>query len=96
MDWVEIDFNKQYTFNRIYVYFFQDNNILPPEEIIVECWDGSSWKNTAIVKNIPEKYIGNALNILAVNETIASKVRLNLVHQKGKKSGIYEVEFLNK
>ncbi|MBE0674507.1 MAG: discoidin domain-containing protein, partial [Bacteroidales bacterium] len=96
-DWVQIDFNRRVTTNMVYIYFYQDNsNIFPPEKVTIQYWNGESWVDVKNQKSVPDKALGNSLNIFKFDETESDRMRVLMVHPKGKYSGLYEIEFLRK
>lgn len=94
-DWVQVDFNRETTINRAYIYFYEDNsNIFPPKEVTLQFWNGEAWTNVSNQKSIPEVYLGNSLNIFKFDEVKTSKMRVLMLHKTRKFSGIYELNFL--
>jgi hypothetical protein len=96
-DWVQVDFKRKMAANMVYIYFYQDNsNIFPPESVTIQYWKGDSWVNVTNQKAVPEKAEGNSLNIFKFDEIETDRMRVVLLHPRGKFSGLYEIEFFRK
>ncbi len=96
-DWVQVDFSRRISVNTVYLYFYQDNtNIFPPAGVTMQYWNGESWVDVGNQKSVPEKAVGNALNIFKFDEVETDRMRVMMLHPEGKYSGIYEVEFYKK
>lgn len=95
-DWIELEFRNEILADRAYIYFYEDGNILPPQKVTIQFWNGKSWDDANIRKTIPEQPFGNALYIMYFDQLKSSKFRLSLLHKSGKPCGIYEVKFLKK
>lgn len=96
-DWIQVDFSSPKIINTAYIYLYDDDtNISPPKEIKIKYWNGSSWKQVKNQKATPEKALGNSLNILKFNKIKTQKIKIEMLHQQKKYSGVYEIEFYNK
>jgi len=92
-DWIQVVFDNKKVVDTAYLYLFEDANMLPPAKTTIQYWNGNSWKEVKNKKMIPEKMVGNALNMIKFNEIKSDKFRVVMVHSPGKYSGVYELEF---
>lgn len=78
----------------VYIYFYQDNtNIFPPAGVTIQHWNGELWVDVGNQRSVPDKAVGNALNIFKFDEVKTDRMRVILLHPPGKYSGLYEIEF---
>ncbi|MFI1773475.1 MGH1-like glycoside hydrolase domain-containing protein [Thalassobellus citreus] len=105
-DWVQLDFNQKEEINTAYIYFSdekdvryleKDNyNITLPQKLELQYWNGDTWESVKHQVITPKKLLGNALNIVKFKSVKTSKMRIVMLHESGKFTGIYELEFLEK
>lgn len=96
-DWVEIDLGMERELERVRLYFLDDGaGVVPPQSARVEYWDGT-WKVLGELGGEGRPAIqGHLPSELAFAPLRAGKVRLELVHAKGGKSGLTEIELLGR
>ncbi len=92
--WFCIDLGTERLIESVRLYFFEDDEIRPPVEVIPEYWDGNDWCHVKDLHCLPVKPESQRANTLWFEPVITRKMRVILVHQEGYACGITECEML--
>jgi hypothetical protein len=95
-DWIEIDLGVERDIHTVKAFVLDDreisgSNVRAPKAISLDSWDGSSWKvvePTSVIA-APE---GRRPHTFKFESLKARKLRLNMVHADGYRSGLTEIE----
>jgi hypothetical protein len=92
-DWVVIDFGVPRLVHTAKLYLLDDGeNIVVPQAISLERWDGGKWIPIPDQKRTPLKPTGHRANAIHFTELRAQKLRAVFTHAAGSKSGLTELE----
>ncbi|WP_306308134.1 galactose-binding domain-containing protein [Paenibacillus macerans] len=85
--WVQYDWNQNYTLNRVDVYWFDDDQGIDlPASYTIQYWNGSAWVNVSGASGYgvqPDRY-----NTTTFTPVTTNKIRLNIVAKASTSTGI--------
>lgn len=85
--WVQYDWNQNYTLNRVDVYWFDDDQGIDlPASYTIQYWNGSAWVNVSGASGYgvqPDRY-----NTTTFTPVTTNKIRLNIVAKATTSTGI--------
>jgi hypothetical protein len=94
-DWVEIDFGEPKSVGTIELYLWgDDERIRAPKRYSVELWDGTAWHDARVLSRQPEVPLASARNVVHLESSRTSRVRVVLEHDLPAASGITELTVL--
>jgi len=95
-DWIEVDLGIARDIHTVKLFVLDDrdipeSNIRAPKAVTIEAWDGSNWRSIqpTAVSEAPQ---GRRPHAFALDKLRTQKLRVNLVHADGFRSGLTEVE----
>lgn len=92
-DWCAIDFGTKRKIHTVKLYLLDDGeNVLPPERIDLEYWNGKAWKEIPAQSRNPKGATGRRANVIRFPELETNKVRAVFSHRKKSWTGLTEFE----
>ena len=94
-DWIELDLGEPNSVRRIELYLWADGDrVRAPKSYAIQLWDGTTWRDARIRSRYPARPAAPARNVVTIEPTTASRVRVVLEHDAPAVSGITEVVVL--
>jgi len=91
-DWVAIDFGTAKLVRTIELYLLGDDaGIKAPRDYSVQIWNGTEWREARVVSRVPQRPLASARNVVTIEPTRTSRVRVLLEHDLPAVSGISEL-----
>lgn len=99
-DTLEVDFGAEQTIDDVRVFFYRTSTTAtvrgysPPQQYIVEYWDGSDWVPVQNQARIPVYATGN-YNRVQFSPVNTQKIKLTVTHAAGAATGVKEIQAYN-
>jgi hypothetical protein len=91
-DWLEIQFGKPVTFDRIDLAIYDDRGgVQPPKRYWIEHWADGEWLPVAQETHVPDAPQGSTWNVATFPPCTSDRVRIWFEHRLPAKSGVTEV-----
>jgi hypothetical protein len=95
-DWIEIDLGVERKVHTIKLYVLddrelRDSKVRAPRQIELEYWDGKNWKSVEAQK-VDAAPQGHRPHVFTLAPLPLQKLRVNLLHTAGYRSGLSEIE----
>ena len=92
VDWICIDLGSPRCLQMICVYLYEDEGVSVPDEIRPEYWNGTDYVGFSNLTGDPEAPKPNCCNRFVFDETVTSKIRVNVGHKSNCISSVIEIE----
>jgi len=96
-DWVVVDFGLKRAIHTVKLYVLDDRSekdsvVRTPQRIELETWADDEWRPIKSMSTVLDKPHGHRANVVNIDPTEMSKLRVTLHHQTDGKSGLTEIE----
>lgn len=91
-DWVAIDLGTTKLVQTVELYLFgDDGRIKAPRDYSMQIWNGTEWRAARVLARAPQRPLASARNVVTIEPTRTSRVRVLLEHDLPAFSGITEL-----
>jgi hypothetical protein len=87
-----LDFGEPKSVRTVELYLWGDGErVKAPKSYAIELWDGNGWRDARVLSRFPARPLASARNVITLEPSRTSRIRVVLEHDLPAASGITEL-----